>query len=386
MSYRELDVASSRLAHELCRRVIAPAKRVAIVLERSPDLVVALLAASKAGSAYIPIDPTYPAQRIAHVFESSQPAAVITRASLARGLPACGAPVIRVDDDAETISRQAEWTPERGPVPSDLAYIIYTSGSTGRPKGVQVAHRALVNLLSAMRIEPGMSERDVVLSVTTISFDIAALEIFLPLLTGAKLVIARAEEALSGSALLALLRRHRVTFMQATPVTWSLLIEAGWYGDPPLRMLCGGEAMPRKLAESLLERGGELWNMYGPTETTIWSSALRVESGVGAVPIGGPIANTQFYVLDARGELVPPGAPGELYIGGDGRRRRLLRHAGDDRGALRARSLRRESGGKALSHGRHRPHAQARAGRILDRVSRPRRSPDQAARFPHRAG
>jgi thioesterase domain-containing protein/acyl carrier protein len=157
-----------------------------------------------------------------------------------------------------------------------------------------------------------------VVSVTTISFDMAVPDLFLPLITGAKLVLADEQEMVDGAALFRLLRQHSATFMQATPVTWQLLLEAGWHGDPPLKMLCGGEAMPRKLAERLLECGGELWNMYGPTETTVWSSALRIESCDGPIPIGPPVANTQFYILDSHQQLVPRGVPGELFIGGDG--------------------------------------------------------------------
>ncbi len=318
MTYAELDAASSRLAHELRSRGVAPATRIAVILDRSPDLIVALLAVLKAGSAYVPLDPAYPEERLAHVFENSRPAAIITRASLVGRLPPGAVPVIQVDVDSAAIARQSATAPDGGPSPADLAYVIYTSGSTGRPKGVQIQHRALVNLLWAMRRQPGMTDRDRLAGVTTISFDMAVPDVFLPLLVGARLILAREEEMKSGDALLRLLRTQGVTIMQATPVTWQLLLEAGWRGDPSLRMLCGGEAMPRKLAESLLESGGELWNMYGPTETTVWSSAVRVESGDGPVPIGPPIANTQFYVLDAHGELVPPGAPGELFIGGDG--------------------------------------------------------------------
>ncbi len=318
LTYAELDAASSRLAHELRSRGDAPQTRIAVILDRSPDMVVALLAVMKAGSAYIPLDPSYPEERLAHVFENSQPSAIITRASLVRCLPATGVPVIQVDSDAAAIARHGITAPDRGPLPDDLAYLIYTSGSTGRPKGVQIRHRSLVNLLCALRIQPGMTHSDVLAAVTTISFDMSVVEVFLPLVVGARLVLVTDEASKSGNELLRLLRDHAVTVLQATPVTWQLLMDAGWQGDPPLRMWCGGEAMPRKLAESLLERGSELWNLYGPTETTVWSSVVRVESGVGPVPIGPPIGNTQFYVLDGHGKLAPTGAPGELFIGGDG--------------------------------------------------------------------
>ncbi|MEO8224219.1 MAG: amino acid adenylation domain-containing protein, partial [Gammaproteobacteria bacterium] len=318
LSFGELDAASSRLAGALLERGLAPATRIAVILDRSPDLIVALLAVLKAGSAYIPLDPAYPAERLAHVFGNSRPAAVITRESLAATLPLGQLPVIRLDTDALSSARHGGAGPFPGPLPDDLAYIMYTSGSTGRPKGVQIRHRALVNLLWSLRTEPGLTSRDVLAAVTTISFDMSVPEIFLPLVTGATIILAREAEVKSGAALRALLREHRVTVMQATPITWQLLLEAGWRGEPPLRMWCGGEALPRKLAEALLGFGGELWNLYGPTETTVWSSVLRVATGTGPVPLGPPLANTQFHVLDERGEPAAPGAPGELYIGGDG--------------------------------------------------------------------
>ncbi|MHB8455403.1 MAG: non-ribosomal peptide synthetase [Acidiferrobacterales bacterium] len=318
ISYRELDIASNRLARELRERGVEANGRVAVFLDRSPEMVVAILAILKSGGAYIPLDPAYPAERLQYVFENSRPAAIVTRASLRDVLMHVSVPVIVIDSDACSIGKQSAAPLVPVAMPADLAYIMYTSGSTGRPKGVAIQHRALVNLLCAMRRRPGLADDDTVVSVTTISFDVAVLDLFLPLVVGAKLVLAKELERADGSALLELLRRHGATFMQATPVTWQLLLEAGWHGNPPLKMLCGGEAMPRKLAERLLKCGGELWNMYGPTETAVWSSALRVETGEGPVPIGPPIANTQFYVLNSHQELAPYGVPGELFIGGDG--------------------------------------------------------------------
>jgi amino acid adenylation domain-containing protein len=318
MSYRELDIASNRLAHELRRRGVEPGSRVAVFLDRSPELVVALLAILKSGSAYIPLDPAYPTERLQYVLVNSRPAAIITRASLRGRLVHEAMSEIVVDSHSPLIAKQSAEPLAPAALPTDPAYVIYTSGSTGRPKGVAIEHRALVNLLCAMRRQPGLTDEDTVVSVTTVSFDLSVPDLFLPLIVGAKLILAREQEMTDGAVLLRLLRRHSATVMQATPVTWQLLLEAGWHGDPLLKMLCGGEAMPRKLAERLLECGGELWNMYGPTETTVWSSTLRIESGDGPVPIGPPIANTQFYVLDSRQELVPQGVPGELFIGGDG--------------------------------------------------------------------
>ncbi len=317
LSYRELDGASNRLAHQLQDYGIGRGSRVGICLERSPDLLVALLAVLKSGAAYVPLDPAYPVARLAQIVEDARPMVLLTRRGLRERLPEDG-PAILIDADAAAIASQpdtAVMDPARG---DDLAYVIFTSGSTGRPKGVQIPHRALTNFLWAMRREPGLDASDTLLSVTTVSFDIAALELFLPLIVGARLILAQGEESIDGVALLRLLRGHAVTVMQATPVTWQMLLAAGWRADPPLKMLCGGEALSRNLADRLLAHGGELWNLYGPTETTIWSSALRVVPGKGPVPIGPPIANTQFHVLDAHGQLIPAGVPGELYIGGDG--------------------------------------------------------------------
>jgi amino acid adenylation domain-containing protein len=202
--------------------------------------------------------------------------------------------------------------------------VIYTSGSTGRPKGVQIQHRALVNFLCSMRREPGLTERDTLVAVTTLSFDIAGLELFLPLTTGARMVIAAREVAADGARLMQLLALSGATVMQATPATWQLLLSAGWQGDRGFTILCGGEPLLRKLADQLLPRAAAVWNLYGPTETTIWSTVALVERGEDAVSIGHPIANTQVYVLDARQQLVPAGVPGELFIGGHGLARAYL--------------------------------------------------------------
>ena len=312
ITYEQLDRASSSLAQHLLALGVAGGL-VGVMLDRSVDLPVALLGIMKAGAAYVPLDPAYPAARLAQIVEDAGLVALVTTSGL-RERSTGDMPRIEID--------HLPAAPEPRPLPEippeSRAYVIFTSGSTGRPKGVQIPHRALVNFLWAMRERPGLGADDVLLSVTTISFDIAALEMFLPLIVGARLVVASGTQTTDGRELLALLEREKATVLQATPVTWELLIEAGWRGPQALKMLCGGEALSRRLANQLLRRGGELWNMYGPTETTIWSSAYRVGPGKGPVPIGGIIANTQFYVVDGRDGLVPPGAPGELVIGGDG--------------------------------------------------------------------
>lgn len=318
LTYAELDAASNRLARLLRGRGLQGGARVGVFFERSPELIIALLGVMKAGCTYIPLDPIYPQDRLRHVIEDSGMAALLSMSDQASRLPETRVTLVLLDQEAADIAAQSPDMAALNPTADAIAYVMYTSGSTGKPKGVQIPHVALTNFLCSMQRQPGLAATDTLLAVTTVSFDIAALEIFLPLVCGAKIVIARANQTVDGRELWALLQRHHITVMQATPVTWQLLLESGWHGQPRLKMLCGGEALPRKLANQLLGCGGELWNLYGPTETTIWSSVLKITPGERAVPIGPPIANTQFYVLDPHSNLVPLGVPGELVIGGDG--------------------------------------------------------------------
>jgi amino acid adenylation domain-containing protein len=312
-TYQDVERRSSAMAAMLAARGIGPGTRVGVFVERTVDLVVVPLAIMKAGAAYVPLDPVYPGGRLAQIIGQSRLSAIVARSSAALSAVSADVPIVEIDDAAADDDVMLPTIQ-----PSDTAYVIFTSGSTGRPKGVQIPHRALTNFLWSMRREPGFTSRDTVLAVTTICFDIAVLELFLPLTLGAKVFIATSEEVRDGRLLLALLRRSRAKVLQATPTTWQMLMEAGWQGDPELRMLCGGEPLPRQLAERLLARCPELWNMYGPTETTIWSSVKRVTANDPSITLGTPIANTQFYVVDQCDELVPQGAAGELLIGGDG--------------------------------------------------------------------
>ncbi len=305
LSYREIEERANQLAHHLIRLGVGPEVTVGLCCERSPDLVVGLLAVLKAGGSYLPLDPAYPPERLRAMQDDSGTSLVLTQE--------------RFDTDRPQIVAQPITRPARRSGPDNRAYLIYTSGSTGRPKGVEVHHRALVNFLASMAREPGLTAGDRLLSVTTLAFDIAGLELYLPLSVGARVILADRETAADGQRLLAALRESRATAMQATPSTWRLLLAAGWQGEPRLRVLCGGEALPPDLAEHLAARGESAWNLYGPTETTIWSAVHQLPAGgSGPVLAGRPIANTQIYLVDRQIQPAVPGTPGELLIGGDG--------------------------------------------------------------------
>lgn len=321
LTYAQLNERANQLAHTLQKRGVGPGDLVGVAVERSLEMLVAVLGVLKAGGAYVPLDPDFPPARLALMLEDAGPKMLLTQERLASALEdaAGGADVLCLDADREEIETACRHNVESGAGPEDLAYVIYTSGSTGRPKGVQIPHRAVVNFLWSMRDRPGLAAGDVLLAVTTLSFDIAVLELYLPLLVGARVVIAEAEKTADGAQLAELMATSGATVMQATPATWRMLLSAGWGNDARLRKaLCGGEALTPDLAAALLERGVELWNMYGPTETTVWSTTCRVASAEPPISIGRPIANTQTYILDDNLEPVPAGVVGELYIGGDG--------------------------------------------------------------------
>jgi amino acid adenylation domain-containing protein len=323
LTYGELDARATRLARRLAGLGVGPDALVGLLVERSAEMVVALLAILKAGGAYVPLDPAFPPDRLAYMVEDSRMSVLLTHRGLEESLPARPPAIVRLD--REPAADEPPGRDPRRPDGEHLAYVLYTSGSTGRPKGVGIPHGAIVNFLLSMQREPGLGADDVLLAVTTLSFDIAALELFLPLVTGARVVIAPREDVVDARRLAERLRGPEVTLMQATPATWRALVSSGWAGTPGLKALCGGEALPPDLVEALLPRCAELWNMYGPTETTVWSTVHRVRSaGPQSPPIGRPIANTVTLVLDAQRQLVPPGAVGELYIGGDGLARGYL--------------------------------------------------------------
>jgi len=319
LTYAELDSRSNQLGHFLRNKGVGPDVLVGLLVERSLEMVAGLLGILKAGGAYVPLDPAYPSDRIKYVLDDARVKLLLTQASLLPSIPATSADVVCLDPEWRAFQQEDCGLVVTDVSPSNLAYVIYTSGSTGRPKGVQLEHRSVVNFLCSMRREPGITENDVLVAVTTLSFDIAGLELYLPLLAGGRLVVASREATLDGRLLIQLLKQSGVTIMQATPTTWRVLFESGWDGNPKLKVLVGGEALSADLARQLARCCGSVWNMYGPTETTIWSSVYKVEGrDEKLVPIGKPIANTTLYILDAARQPVPAGTEGELYIGGEG--------------------------------------------------------------------
>ena len=318
LTYEALDQRANALSHFLAGIGVDRGALVAVCIDRTVDMPVALAAVLKAGAAYVPLDPSHPQERLRATLDDANVAAIVTLDRYCGLFEGCGVPLVRLDGDAVRIQDMPSMPPCVAVEPSDLAYVIYTSGSTGRPKGVEVEHRNVVAFIEAMQRAPGLTAGDVLLAVTTLSFDIAGLELWLPLSVGARIIIASRADALDGERLATLIDEHAVTLLQATPATWRILLDTGWTGRPKMKALVGGEALPPDLASSLLDRVGELWNMYGPTETTIWSTLARVVDLEKGITIGRPITNTQCYVLTPSHAVCPIGVAGELCIGGEG--------------------------------------------------------------------
>jgi amino acid adenylation domain-containing protein len=331
ITYRDLNSRANQLAHHLICLGIGPKKLVGICVERSIEMVVGLMGILKAGGTYVPLEPAYPRERLNFMLKDSGITVLLTGAEIIEDgrwkIENGGDPqssifdpqvqIVCLNRDWPLIAQQKDDNPKQGVNSSRLAYVIYTSGSTGHPKGVQVSHRSVVNCLHSVKERLAFTEQETMLAVTTISFDISVLELFLPLIGGGTVVVASRDQAADGRELARCLNHSSARALQATPSTWRLLIDAGWEGSPGFKILCGGEAMPRDLADALLTRG-EVWNLYGPTETTIWSAIHKVEFGEEPVPIGRPISNTRIYLLDSQLEPVPIGAHGEIYLGGYG--------------------------------------------------------------------
>jgi amino acid adenylation domain-containing protein len=315
-TYRQLNERANQLAAVLIADGVKVGDKIAVSLDRAAELVVSLLAVMKAGGVYVPLDPIFPINRINYMLADSQAVKLITTIKYS-GQYKSNAQEILLHEIWPTLDSYPTADPEVPVTGSDLLYILYTSGSTGQPKGVQIAHHNAVNFLYSMQKEPGMTAVDKLLAVTTISFDIAGLELFLPLITGAQIVLADAATAKDGMALLEIIRKEKISVMQATPYTWRILLEAGWE-DEKIRVICGGEALPMDLATRILGRASSLWNVYGPTETTIWSTIKQITADDKTISIGRPIDNTFIYILDKFQNPLAPGAAGEIYIGGEG--------------------------------------------------------------------
>jgi amino acid adenylation domain-containing protein len=318
LTYKDLDARASRLAEYLRSLGVGPDRLVGLCVERSLEMVVGLLGILKAGGAYVPLDPGYPQERLAYMLEDARPALLLSQQSLC-GLFATDVRTVCIDGDWPEEPTISECVGQEAAGAEALAYVIYTSGSTGKPKAVGVTHRNVNSFLHAMRAQPGIEAHEVLLAVTPLSFDIAGLELFLPLTVGATTVIASRRVATDPEQLAQQIARYGVTMMQATPSTWRMLVDSGWHGEgQALKVLCGGEALPLRLAAELLRRVPVVWNLYGPTETTIWSALCAITDLDRGIPIGRPIAHTQVYLLDGQRRPVPVGVAGEVYIAGAG--------------------------------------------------------------------
>lgn len=322
VNYRKLNEEANRLARLLIEKGIGPEQFVALALPRSPEMVASMLGVLKTGAAYLPLDPEFPADRISYMLEDAKPSCIITTEEIAASLPDDLAVPELVLDQAVTQEIIKRYSPENPDVSVSLdhpAYIIYTSGSTGRPKGVVVTQKSLSNFLLSMQEAFSLGEEDRLLAVTTVAFDISALELYLPLISGAQIVIAKKETIREPQALAQVIENFDINIMQATPTLWHALVTSEPEKLRGLRVLVGGEALPSGLLQALQDLHCSVTNLYGPTETTIWSAAAFLEEGLqGVPPIGKPIWNTQVYVLDNGLQPVPPGVVGELYIAGTG--------------------------------------------------------------------
>jgi amino acid adenylation domain-containing protein len=318
MTYGEINARANQLARHLSHIGISSGDTVALCLPRTPDILIGLLATLKAGACYLPFDLNLPVQRLEYMLADSGARALITDSRAKLMFATGGLEICSLEESADTIARQAEHNLGLDIDAESLAYLIYTSGSTGRPKGVDITHRAVVNLLESISGRPGFSADDTLLAVSTFSFDISILELLLPAVVGGRVVLANESDVYDPKRLAYLIKAHEITVMQATPATWRLLLESGWSGAGNLKVISGGEALAPDLASALGSRVKSLWNGYGPTETTIYSTGGEVLPGCSRITIGRPIANTTIHILDEWAQRVPIGTPGELVIGGAG--------------------------------------------------------------------
>ena len=319
VTYGELNARANRLAHHLRAIGVTHETCVAVYVRPGVSLVVGLLAVMKAGGTYVPLDPMHPPARSRYMLEDAGVRVVLSERALHLDLVTSTAKIVYLDRDSAAYASAPAVDPDWPHALENLAYVTYTSGSTGRPKGVAIQHRALTNVLWSLREEFGAVATDRWLAVSTITFDIAGVELYLPLITGAQVWLAKTGDVGDPLILKRRLALSSANVLQATPSTWQLLIAADWHGGPGFSAHAGGEPLPSGLAQQLSHRAGAVWNLYGPTETTIWSSVCRISGGESSrVSIGEPVANTTLYVLDGEMQAQPPGVIGELYIGGLG--------------------------------------------------------------------
>jgi amino acid adenylation domain-containing protein len=319
LTYSALNASVNALANHLRTRGLGRGDVVAICLKRTANLVVGIMGVLKAGAAYLPLNPEDPSLRLGQILNHAGAQLVISDSNSRRNLHEQSPPTLLLDDPLWSVATgDSTERPADLPQARDIAYVIYTSGTTGAPKGVSVYHGALANIVSDVQDRVVFREAESWLAVTTVSFDIAALELLLPLCFGGKVILASEDQARIGKVLAGMIVRKQPAVVQATPITWRILIQSGWMGSPNLRILCGGDRLDRDLADELLSRCSTLWNMYGPTETTIWSTAQRVEPGEGNITLGKPVAKTSIYILDQDGKAVSDCEVGEICIGGSG--------------------------------------------------------------------
>jgi amino acid adenylation domain-containing protein len=318
LNYSELIGEVNELAALIVDEGVKEGDIVGLCCERSLLLVTGALAIMKVGAAYLPLDPEFPKERLSYMLSDSEASLVLGDGHASR-IFGSESTVVLDFSVAEPKSGEVNSVPV---LATRRAYVIYTSGSTGKPKGVEISSQSMFNFLSSMAVKPGFGEEDTLLAVTTLAFDISVLELFLPLITGGKVVIAMQQDLKDGDALAAIIEKKHVKVMQATPSTWRLLLQSSWSRENSInsdfRALCGGEPLPQDLASQLIDVVSELWNMYGPTETTVWSTCKRLDDPAGGITIGRPIQNTKVYLLDHHDSFVPVGVPGELCIGGKG--------------------------------------------------------------------
>ena len=320
MSYASLSEETKQLAARLQSLGVQPGTLVGICMDRCPEMVATLLAIFRTGAGYLPLDPSFPQDRLEFMQADARPLVVVTQSYLREKCSSHAAHVLCIDEPApqsEGASR-AEYLPPQASSLDDVAYVLYTSGSTGKPKGVQITHRALTNMLIAVSNDLSLDRSDVVFATTTISFDISTFEIFAPLIAGAHLIVAPRAIAVNGELLAKAVSESGATLLQATPAGWQVLLEAGWEGQAGLKMLTAGEPLTWTLAQRLLQRGAGLWNLYGPTEVTVYATGRQIFRDDEKITVGRPLANYTSYVLDQHRRRLPIGAIGELFLGGIG--------------------------------------------------------------------